>query len=73
MSKKTIFFLSVLIIGLATFIITVFVFSLDGTLGLSLTIAGTLCILGGIVGCYITADTFRAVIRVIIDILFQNY
>ena len=69
MSKKTIFFLSVLVVGLATFILTVFIFSLDGTLGLSLAIAGVIFTLGGIVGCFFTINVFKAIAEVVIDIL----
>ena len=70
MSKKAILFLSILIIGLVTFILTIFVYRLDGTLGLSLTIAGTLCFLGGAIGSCVYIKPVRELFAALIEAVF---
>jgi len=60
LNKKVIFFLSLLVLGIALFALTVFIFSIDGTLGLFLTVFGSFLIIGGIVGSCNCSSVARA-------------
>ena len=73
MSKKTVFFLSLFIIGIVTFILTIFTFRIEETLGLSLTIAAVIFILGGIIGCCFTSKSLRGIFGGLLDIIFELF
>ena len=62
MNNKVVSFVSLLIIGLIIFILSVFVFRIDETPGMIIAIIGALCIIGGAFGSCIYSKVAREII-----------
>ena len=64
--KKVVIFLAILVIGVMTTILELAILQLDGNIGFALTFAGTLMILGGIIGvCFYSSRARKFFVSVL--------
>ena len=70
--KKVPLFLAILLIGFIGFILTVFVFQIDGNLGMSLTILSAFLFIGGIFGACFFSKYIRELFGAILEAILSN-